>query len=125
MKTHSPRPSQVPEYYKNGLHAQEQFNHFRASRTQERVHARLQELATSGIPFRPYSDGEFADLKVELQADIAAIFADNRMVRARASAVLCCCCGTLTLDDSPTSALASTATNRLITKSLAGVAKTL
>ena len=125
MKTHSPRPSQVPEYYKNGLHAQEQFNHFRASRTQERVHARLQELATSGIPFRPYSDGEFADLKAELQLNIAAIFADNRMVRARASAVLCGWCGTLTLGDSPTSALPSTVTNRLTTKSLAGVAKTL
>jgi hypothetical protein len=75
---------QVPDYYKNGLHAQEQFNHFRAGRTQDRVQARLQLLATSDMPFRPYSDGEFEDLKAECGPKVEALFAANRLVRARA-----------------------------------------
>jgi hypothetical protein len=75
---------QVPDYYKNGLHAQEQFNNFRAGRTQERVQARLQLLAASDMPFRPYSDGEFADLKAECGTKVGALFAANRLVRARA-----------------------------------------
>ena len=75
---------QVPDYYKNGLHAQEQFKNFRAGRTQERVQARLQLLAASDMPFRPYSDGEFADLKAECGTKVGALFAANRLVRARA-----------------------------------------
>ena len=122
MSNSPPPPSQVPEYYKKGLHAQELFNGYRAGRTQKQVHARAQSVDFANLPFRPYTDSEFAVSKAQLQVDVGALFADDRMVRARASAVLRGWCCTLTLGDSPISALASTTAKRLTTKSLAGPA---
>jgi hypothetical protein len=60
-KTLTPAPTpQVPEYYKSALNTQEQFNAFRAGRYQVGVETRLQQLAVSDMPFRPYSDDESA-----------------------------------------------------------------
>jgi hypothetical protein len=45
---------------KSALNTQEQFNAFRAGRYQVGVETRLQQLAASDMPFRPYSDDESA-----------------------------------------------------------------
>jgi hypothetical protein len=61
------------------------------------VHARAQSIDFANLPFRPYTDSEFAVSKAQLQVDVGDLFADDRMVRARASAVLRGWCCTLTL----------------------------
>jgi len=75
----SPVCTQVPDYYKNGLHAQEKFNAYRAARTQDKILARrAQNQVSDG--FRPYTKQEFADAFVPMHAAVQRVEDEDRLV---------------------------------------------
>ena len=72
--------AEVPDHFKNVRISMVHFNDVRAGRTQEKNQARLAQLATTNMPFRPYSEIEFAAAKAQTEAEVGAIFAADRML---------------------------------------------
>jgi hypothetical protein len=75
----SPVCTQIPDYYKNGLNAQEKFNAYRAGRTQDQLQARLAQVQVSD-GFRPYTKQEFSDYFVSAHAAVQRVEDDGRPV---------------------------------------------
>jgi hypothetical protein len=53
---------QVPEYFKRGLNCMDACNLYLASKTEDRIQARLEEIAAKGLPFALYTDDQFDDI---------------------------------------------------------------
>ena len=77
---------QVPEYFKRGLNCIDACNLFLASKTEDRIRARLEEIAAKGMPFAPYSDDQIDSVFHALCQVVHPMAALKRLV----SGSFCC-----------------------------------
>ena len=75
--------SQVPSFFKRGLNYIDACNQFTASKTQDKIQARLARIAKDGLPFAPYTDQHFEAVFDELCQVVQPIAVLKRLVSGR------------------------------------------
>lgn len=74
---------QVPSFFKRGLNYIDACNLFTASKTQDKIQARLARIAKDGLLFAPYTDHQFEAVFAELCQVVQPIAVLKRLVSGR------------------------------------------
>ncbi len=72
---------QVPEVFKRGLNCIDACNLYLASKTEDKIRARLEDIAAQGLPFAPYDDHQFDSVFAALCPVVQSVAALKRLVR--------------------------------------------
>ncbi len=73
----------MPSFFKRGLNYIDACNLFTASKTQDKIQARLAKIAEDGMPFAPYTDDQFEAAFDEMCEVVQPIADLKRLVSGR------------------------------------------